>query len=335
MDFLNSGLGQYIVQTVFHSVIIAIVVESMIQTWHIQEPFHQIKFRLLALLLPILYLPLFYFLYPPRASTHFREQVALINFSQWLGLRLGGNIALWHLFVILLTLTTFYFLIKEAIPSIRYYFWRRRSLSVIEDGQFPKLDSVLANFARTKRLPMPVVLLSTDNTPVIYTLGHRVLVLSASTINVLDSEELEAVIAHELAHITRQAYGINRLLLALRFLMFYNPVALLIFRRIINDNEKLCDDIAVSFTGKRLAFASALLKVSRHLVAGSSSAITAGKKRRLLLRINVLQEQASTEVVKERVERMAYPGEASNIPTKNFRLVVTAGLLVVLLFFVV
>ncbi len=150
MDFLNSGLGQYIVQTVFHSVIIAIVVESMIRIWHIQEPFHQIKFRLLVLLLPVLYLPFYYLLYPPRTGAHFHGEVALIDFSQWLGLRLGGGIATWHLFVALLALTTSFFVIREAIPSIRYYFGHHPSFPVIEEGQFPKLDSVLANLSSTK-----------------------------------------------------------------------------------------------------------------------------------------------------------------------------------------
>ena len=335
MDFLNSGLGQYIVQTVFHSVIIAIVVESMISVWHIQEPFPQIKFRLLVLLLPVLYLPFYYLLYPPRTGAHFHGEVALVDFSQWLGLRLGGGIATWHLFVALLALTTVFFLIKEAIPGVRYYFGHRPSFPVIEEGQFPKLDSVLASLSKVRGLPMPAMLLSAEDTPVVYSLGRRALVLSASTINLLDSEELEAVIVHELAHLIRQASGINRLLLALRFLMFYNPVALLIFRRIINDNEKLCDDIAVSFTGRRLALGSGLLKIFRHKTVGSSPALAVTSTGRLSPRISTLENRARRELVKERVERLLQPDKARDAPYQNFRVALTAGLLVALLFFVV
>ena len=69
----------------------------------------------------------------------------------------------------------------------------------------------------------------------------------------MDDEELEAVISHELAHLAVAGYRIAQAALWLRFLMFYNPVALLIFRRILDDNEKSCDEIAVLASGKRLA----------------------------------------------------------------------------------
>ncbi|MEE8174177.1 MAG: hypothetical protein V3T71_02515, partial [Dehalococcoidia bacterium] len=142
MGFLSSGFGQYIVQTVFHSAIIAIVVEGMISVWHIRRPSLQIDFRLLALLLPALYLPLYRLLYPPRASSHFHEQVALIDLNQWLELRLVGGVSLWHLFVAPLALIALFFVFEEAIPSIRYYFGRRPSFRLIDERQFPKLDSV-------------------------------------------------------------------------------------------------------------------------------------------------------------------------------------------------
>lgn len=335
MDFLNSSLGQYLVQTVFHSVIIAFVVESLLRVWHIQEPFSQIKFRLLVLLLPVLYLPFFYLLYPPRAGVYFHGQVALINFNQWLELRVGGGIAVWHLFVALLALTTLLFVLKEVIPGVKYYLGHRPSFPVIKEGQFPKLDSVLANISKVRGFPMPALFLSPEDTPVVHSLGRRGLVLSASTINLLDSEELEAVITHELAHLIRQSSGVNRLLLALRFLMFYNPVALLIFHRIINDNERLCDDMAVSLTGRRMALGSGLLKVFRHTAVGSAPGLAGDSKGRLSPQTGTLESRSRRELVKERLERLLQPDKAGDVPYQNFRVVLTAGLLVALLFFVV
>jgi tryptophan synthase beta subunit len=40
--------------------------------------------------------------------------------------------------------------------------------------------------------------------------------------------------------------------------MFYNPVALMEFRRIVQEEEKICDDVAVSLTGGGAALAGAL-----------------------------------------------------------------------------
>lgn len=336
MDFLNSGLGQYIVQTVFHSAIIAVIVEAIINIWRVDKPSLQIKFRLLSLLLSVLYLPFLYLVYPERTGTHFHEQTALIDFNQWLGLTLGGGVALWHPFVALLALTTLFFLIKEGIPSIRYcFFGHRLSLPLIEEGQFPELDSVLANLSKATGHPMPTVFLSAEDFPVLYTLGPRALVLSVSTIDMLDEKELESVIAHELAHLIKRASAINRLFLALRFLMFYNPVALLVFRHVISDNEKTCDDMAVALSGKQLALASGLLKVLQSAPAGSSREVSASGKRWLSLRASSLGNRAHRELVKGRVERLAHLGRAADVPYENFRIVLTAGLLVALLFFVV
>jgi Zn-dependent protease with chaperone function len=333
MDFLNSGLGQYIIQTVFHSAIIALIVEAMLKIWHIQMPFSQIKFRLLVLALPICYLPLYFLLYPPRAGAHFREQVALIDLNEWLGLRLVGGLYAWHLFGALLALLTAYFLFKEAIPSLRHYLGRRHSSSHIESRRFPELDSILTNLSGVKGLPMPKVLLSAENTPVIHTMGSRVLILSAATINMLDNEELEAVVAHELAHLTKQARRINQISMALRFLMFYNPIALFIFRRIINDNEKNCDDIAASTTGKQLALASGLFKVFRQ--TATSPATTSDSRSWILPQVSALEYRAYRYLIKERIERLVHPDKVNDLLFPNFRALFMAGLLVALLFFVV
>ncbi len=334
MGFFNSAVGQYIVQAVFHSAIIAIVAEGMISLWHIQRPLLQIKFRLLSLLLPSLYLPIYFIFYPVRGGEYFQNRVSLIDFNQWLGLRLPGNLALWHLFALLLALTTLYFLIKEAIPSLKYYFSKRHSLPAINARQFPKLDMVLTTL--TKRgFTLSAMYLAPDKVPVAHTIGRRMLVISAATIDMLDSEELEATIAHELAHTMRQGYVIVSLLWVLRSLMFFNPVALLIFRRIINDNEKLCDDIAVSATGKRLALASALLKVS-HYSAASPLAARAGRTAVWwLIPVRNIPYHAHRELTRNRVERIAGSNNQPDILRGDLRLVVTAGLLIVMLFFAV
>lgn len=299
--------------------------------WHVPAAFPQIKFRFLGLL-PALYLPGFFFLYPPRTGAHFREEIALFNSNGWLKLRLGAGVTVEHLFLALLALATFYFLFREAAPSVKHYLRRHHSLPPIDPGQFPKLDSVLARLAKTRALPIPLVLLSTEEGPVIHTLGRRALVLSATAINMLDSEELEAVIAHELAHLSGQAYGISQASLILRFLMFYNPVALLLFRVIINDNEKNCDDIAVRAVGKRLALASALFKVFRQT---AMSPAPSGVRSRFLPWVSSLERRAHQELIKERAERLVQADKTNDIHNQNVRLAVLAGLLAALLFFVV
>ncbi len=45
-----------------------------------------------------------------------------------------------------------------------------------------------------------------------------------------------------------------------RVLMFYNPVILMEFRRIVQEEEKICDDLSAAMTGNRGAIAGALRK---------------------------------------------------------------------------
>ena len=180
---------------------------------------------------------------------------------------------------------------------------------------------------------MPEVLLSAEPVPVVHNLGHKALVLSEDVINMLDSEELEAVIAHEFAHLTGQGYRIVQMSLILRFLMFYNPVALFIFRRIISDNEKYCDDISVHVTGKRLALASGLLRVFRQTAASIKPASIG--LRKFTPRISALEYRFHTELIEERVERLVHPEKTSDLPYANLHVLFVAALLLALLFFVV
>lgn len=332
MDLFNSAPGQYLVQSVLHAVIIAIVVGGMVNLWHLRQPALKIKFYLLILALPVLVLP-GYYLYLPRTGFHFHEQVALFDSLQWLRLRLWADLSLWHLLAGVLGLTTVYFLVREALPALKPFFSHRTPLPAVARGQFPGLEAALARLSTAAGIPVPRVLVSADSTPEVYTLGHTALVLSVPAIDLLDGDELEAVLAHELAHLSRNQWWFSRIGLALRWLMFYNPVALVIFRRIITENEKLCDDLAIALTGKPLALASGLLKVSRQVDSSPPHPGDRPGGRPPL--ISSLESQACHELLRARAERMVHPVTSGELNHPALRLSVTAGLLVVLLFFVV
>ena len=335
MDFLISDIGQYLWQTILHSFLITIIVEVIMRSGHIQEPLLQIKFRSISLWLPILYLSIIYFSYPLRAGSLFHQQVAIFDSNQWLSLRLGGGVVFWHLAAVMVALTVAFFLVRELVPVIRYGFDRRLALPVMVKGQFPEVDSLLGSLAKKMGIPEPKILVSAETVPSVYTLGRKTLVLSLSVLRILDIEELEAVIAHELAHFTREALVISRVGLVLQCLVFYNPVALLVYHRINNDTEKFCDDLASSFTGKRLALVSGLLKILRHTTEEASGSQNAERRRGLLLTVNTFENRAHLALAKERAERILHSEKVKAVPYQNQRIAITAGLLMVLLFFVV
>jgi hypothetical protein len=83
--------------------------------------------------------------------------------------------------------------------------------------------------------------------------------LPASAISGLTHEQLEAVIAHELAHVRRHDYLVNLFQLLVETVFFYHPAAWWVSHVMRVEREACCDDIAVHMTGDRAGYAKMLL----------------------------------------------------------------------------
>lgn len=84
------------------------------------------------------------------------------------------------------------------------------------------------------------------------------ILLPASAMTGLAPEQLEAVLAHELAHIRRHDYGINVLQRLAETLLFYHPAVWWLSNRIRAEREMCADDLAVSVCGDPTLYAGAL-----------------------------------------------------------------------------
>jgi beta-lactamase regulating signal transducer with metallopeptidase domain len=85
--------------------------------------------------------------------------------------------------------------------------------------------------------------------------------LPASALAGLTAQQLEAILAHELAHIRRHDYVVNLLQAAIETLLFYHPAVWWLSRRIRIERENCCDDLAVSLCGDPVAYAEALAEL--------------------------------------------------------------------------
>src|SRR5579871_1183746 len=113
-----------------------------------------------------------------------------------------------------------------------------------------------------------------------------ILIPAGALIN-LSTEELEAVLAHELAHIRRLDYLANLLQRAVETLMFYHPAMWWISRRIRAERENCCDDLAVAACGSRFVYARALTALEQ-LRCGSPQFAMAATGGPLLSRVRRL-----------------------------------------------
>jgi GWxTD domain-containing protein len=87
--------------------------------------------------------------------------------------------------------------------------------------------------------------------------------------------QVEAVIAHELAHIRRHDYLVNVLQSVLEALLFYHPAVWWVSKQVRNEREHCCDDLAVRVCGDSLAYAKALSFLEERRLTGPAMALGA------------------------------------------------------------
>jgi HEAT repeat protein/beta-lactamase regulating signal transducer with metallopeptidase domain len=127
------------------------------------------------------------------------------------------------------------------------------------------------------RAPRPARLLESAlvNVPMVVGWLRPVILLPASSLTGLSQQQLEAIIAHELAHIRRHDYLINLLQAVVETLLFYHPAVWWVSRRIRQEREHCCDDLAVAVCGDALTYARALLEMEQLRAAGPQLAMAA------------------------------------------------------------
>ena len=90
-----------------------------------------------------------------------------------------------------------------------------------------------------------------------------VILLPPATLMGLTSLQLEAIIAHEIAHIRRYDYLVNMMQMLVETLLFYHPAVWWTSKRIRIERELCCDDLAVRFCGNPLRYAKALTRLEK------------------------------------------------------------------------
>ena len=122
------------------------------------------------------------------------------------------------------------------------------------------LQQIVARLSRRLHIGRGVRLLESTLVDVPTVIGwlKPVVLLPASALAGLSPQQLEAILAHELAHIRRHDYLVNLLQTLVETLLFYHPAVWWLSRRIRVERENCCDDLAVSLCGDPVTYATAL-----------------------------------------------------------------------------
>lgn len=99
--------------------------------------------------------------------------------------------------------------------------------------------------------------------PLVFGLLGPVVLLPASVLIQCPPDLLEAMVAHELAHIRRYDLWVNVIQRAIEIVLFYHPAVRWVSDRMRLERELCCDDLAVVTTGRRAEYAEALVSLSQ------------------------------------------------------------------------
>ncbi|MBX7245951.1 MAG: M56 family metallopeptidase [Candidatus Sumerlaeaceae bacterium] len=142
------------------------------------------------------------------------------------------------------------------------------------------------HLAKQMGLTRPVQLVLSPHVAVPMAVGwlKPVVLVPASALTGLDPQWLEAVLAHELAHIRRHDALINLLQSFAETLLFHHPAVWWLGARIREEREFCCDDVAVQFCGGPAPYLAALVRLEESRIAPVPSAAMAANGGSLLAR---------------------------------------------------
>ncbi len=167
-------------------------------------------------------------------------------------------------------------------------------------------EELLTYLAQRMAVQRPVMLLESAlvQTPVV--LGHLkpLILLPVGMVNALSIAQVEAILAHELAHIARHDYLLNVLQSFIEAILYFNPAVWWLSAVIRAEREHCCDDRALQVCDNSFTYAKALLAIQEmHRAApGLSLAFGGYQKKHLLHRIQrILQQSQNRTNIMEKI----------------------------------
>jgi beta-lactamase regulating signal transducer with metallopeptidase domain len=141
----------------------------------------------------------------------------------------------------------------------------------------PEWDAALRSLMRRAAVSAPVRLSISPVAQVPCVIGwlRPVILMPAAALAGLDWQAVEALLAHELAHIRRHDYVVNLLQTLLDTLLFYHPAVWWVSRQIRMERENCCDDIAAEICGDRVTYARALVNLEEFRAGRAAFALSA------------------------------------------------------------
>jgi Zn-dependent protease with chaperone function len=176
----------------------------------------------------------------------------------------------------------------------------RRLVEELSEPEDAVVD-MARRMAKDFRISVLRMLMSPSGVPFAYSLGgaEGFMIISRGLLAQLDEDEVETVLAHELAHVKNNDMGLSTIIAVYRRVLFFDPFIRLLERAIYSEKEFSADELSARETQKPLSLASALLKICSAQSGGRGSSVKS-KGLSILGSSKILRPPG----IKERIERL-------------------------------
>jgi Zn-dependent protease with chaperone function len=324
----------YFGQAILHAIIAAGVIEALLRVWRIEPPGARLAFRLLALALPLIELPIFAMFASTRSDPWFAEHWALFSLAEWHELRLSG-IGLDVVALAALALLGLSLYLLDFLPALGTWLVDRALPQDDEPAVRSRISSDIDRISLQLGQKAPLLRLVRSSMPVLLCAGltQPRLVVSTGAAAALNNQEMRAALAHELTHARYRDPLLGWLLVVMRTIFFFSPASQIVARAAVEEVERRADDSAVRLTGDPLGMAGALVRLFAAEHAGAAAALT--PDRAIAGKVASWLHLGRAAAVERRCRRLLSPHAVRPLPYWPLPLFLAGFPLMVLLFFVV
>jgi TonB family protein len=193
-------------------------------------------------------------------------------------------------------LLTIVWFLGSAVLFARWLTLRRRFARALKAGSEIAMGPAAVALRRAKAwlsLKREIRLIESSQIcgPGVWGAWRPVVVFPKGLTDKLSAEELEAVMLHELIHVSRRDNLLGALQMLISCLFWFHPLVWLIDRRLLDERELVCDEDVIRYFGEPRIYAASLWKVAQFGLgwnfAGVARAAGSNLTRRIELMLDV------------------------------------------------
>ncbi|QIL40338.1 M48 family metalloprotease [Pedobacter sp. HDW13] len=186
---------------------------------------------------------------------------AITSVQEKMSAGMNQALSLWNAYTVQIVLIWFLIICGKSIQLIvgLNNVYHLRNHAIYAAGK--KWDVKLAELGEKLGVSQPISLMQSGIAQMPMVVGHfkPLVLIPLGLLNGLSTAEVEAILAHELAHIKRKDYLVNLLQSFIEIVFFFNPAVLWVSQLIKTEREHCCDDLAIACVNDRKNYVQALV----------------------------------------------------------------------------